>query len=1632
MGQGYSVTTLSAGSAGIDAQELADLTYERSLGNARFMKTIRARHRDGLVVAKVVMKAYTSMELSKYVKILLYERKLLAEVPNALGYHRILETGTNGYLVRQYIHSSLYDRMSTRPFLEDIEKKWIAFQLLCAVRDCHARNIYHGDIKTENILVTSWGWLYLSDFSSSFKPTYLPEDNPADFSFYFDISGRRTCYLAPERFLSSGTQPDDSGRINWAMDIFSVGCVIAELFLETPIFSLSQIFKYRQGEYDPDHVHLNKITDKDIRELVRHMIQVEPEARYAADEYLNFWRKKAFPDYFYNFLHQYMYAITDPTSGRKAVSSGHENFGESDDRIEKIYNDFDKISYFLGSDNGPEQSKPVNAAPRATGSLFPLHIAIPNYKRQIKVAHPAVDDGTLIFLTLIVSSIRSTARASARVQACELLLAFGERTTDEAKLDRIVPYIMSLLVDPSDLVKVAALRTLTQLLTTVNVVSPINASIFPEYIMPRLQPFVPGHKSKPSALIRMTYATCLAPLATTAARFLDMMQALRADGTLPTSDPEAESDTISDSVYQNLFDVARMDLVNQFETQTTALLADTDSAVRRAFLGSVSTLCVFFGSTKASDVILSHLNTYLNDKDWMLKCAFFETIVGVATYVGGASLEEFILPLMVQALTDPEEFVVERALRSLSSMAELGLFQKSKTWELVDVVARFTMHPNPWIREAAAQFVSAATTYLSVADSHCIVVPLIKPYLKVLPSDLSESRLLDALKKPLPRLVLEMASNWALTADKGLFWAHARQQKTFVFGSADETIPTVSAKDLGPQALSRMQKNEEDEQWLTRLRNAAMSVEDEVKLLALREYIWRVSHRRAKPEFEDEPTQFNRVINLIDDLKINLQTVFFDEINKAFEEGNSAKQHDDKGPRTITDALLDASTNAEDPLAHRRASHINSRAERLAREDRKRRASDTSMQATSPIPTDEPSTDEGSRRESVQMRKSRSQASPIEQSPVGSVGTIKLGENGLGIWYKGSAISLLSRGDLGSKAYAETSTTSANAFGKVDGGSSRDASTRRRAASPPLAIAQERNKIDPKTIRYQSAHSYTGHDPSILKLLDTLFLENYPVDYTEFGPTVANFSMRQPIRRDTGQTSNTPWRPEGVLVAMLGEHTAAVTRLAVSPDHVFLVTGSADGSVKIWDTERLERNLTHRSRLTYTLSPGAAVTSLCFLENTHCLAVSGSDGSITILKIPVTKIKDTTRYGKILVLREYQLDTPNEHTTWSEHYKLDAHSILILATSASRILALELRTMALLYELRNPLHHGSLSAFVLDRRRLWLLAGTSHGVLVLWDLRFKLRLRAWGLRAALPINRICLYPSPPSSSPSSRSSKAARRIIIAGGSGPTDISVWDLDKRTCSLVFRAAAHPHPSPSPGSTPAISTPTTSKSTALRAPELIDIDDERPGGMLGRFAGSVEPAPSSTSSNNNSTSSTSSGVRAIAVGAHVPADSSSGSSSSSEPKGFFVISAGPDWKVRFWDGTRVDPGAGVAGSGNTSSVISGLEYEEGKPAYEVRRAEGSIGGTVGVGETVVVVEKAGGRAGGSGISSEERKGKKTGTGTGTGTGKTGKTGVVSVQQQHLLQSHLDEIMDVALVEWPYGMVVSCDRAGFTYVWQ
>jgi phosphoinositide-3-kinase regulatory subunit 4 len=61
----------------------------------------------------------------------------------------------------------------------------------------------------------------------------------------------------------------------------------------------------------------------------------------------------------------------------------------------------------------------------------------------------------------------------------------------------------------------------------VTVITPSNAAIFPEYVIPNIKHLV----QDPEVSIRCMYAQCVVHLADTSVRYLEMGQALKAHGT---------------------------------------------------------------------------------------------------------------------------------------------------------------------------------------------------------------------------------------------------------------------------------------------------------------------------------------------------------------------------------------------------------------------------------------------------------------------------------------------------------------------------------------------------------------------------------------------------------------------------------------------------------------------------------------------------------------------------------------------------------------------------------------------------------------------------------------------------------------------------------------------------------------------------------------------------------------------------------------------------------------------------------------------------------------------------------------------------------------------------------------------
>lgn len=176
-------------------------------------------------------------------------------------------------------------------------------------------------------------------------------------------------------------------------------------------------------------------------------------------------------------------------------------------------------------------------------------------------------------------------------------------------------------------------------------------------------------------------------------------------------------------------------------------------------------------------------------------------------------------------------------------------------------------------------------------------------------------------------------------------------------------------------------------------------------------------------------------------------------------------------------------------------------------------------------------------------------------------------------------------------------------------------------------------------------------EPGISNLLENLFLDNQSDYQQDFGPRVHEGPVRRrnAVRHGYPLRDGSSRRLDAALIANLTSHSDAVTGFAVSPDHMFFVSASDDKTVKVWDTARLERNVTSKSRHTYG-QHHARVKSVCILEGFHCFASAADDGSLHIVRVDITQTGALPKYNKLQVVREHRVDNVGEYITCMHQY----------------------------------------------------------------------------------------------------------------------------------------------------------------------------------------------------------------------------------------------------------------------------------------------------------------------------------------------------------------------------------------------
>ncbi|XP_069504836.1 phosphoinositide 3-kinase regulatory subunit 4 [Ambystoma mexicanum] len=1211
--------------------DIHDFEYDKSLGSTRFFKVARAKHREGLVTVKVFAIQDPSLPLPRYKQEVEEIKIRLCSAQNCLPFQKSTLSEKAAMLFRQYVRDNLYDRISTRPFLNNIEKRWLAFQILTAVDQAHKSGVRHGDIKTENVMVTSWNWVLLTDFAS-FKPTYLPEDNPADFNYFFDTSRRRTCYIAPERFVEGSMFATDleslkdastplvdlannsqrsRGDMKRAMDIFSAGCVIAELFTEgVPLFDLSQLLAYRKGDFSPDQV-LSKIEDQSIRELVSQMIHREPEKRLDAEDYLKQQRGNAFPEIFYNFLQPYM------------AQFAKETFLLADERILVIRKDLDNIIHNLCGDDQTE-----------------------------KAEGETKENGLLILVSVITSCLQTLKCCDSKLAALELILQLAPRLSVDILLDRITPYLLHFSNDTEPRVRAEAVRTLTKVLSLVKEVPRNDINIYPEYILPGI-----AHLAQDEAtIVRLAYAENIALLAETALRFLELVQLKNLN---MENDPGSEEmDEVSHPGGN--YDTELQALHEMVQQKVVTLLSDPENIVKQTLMeNGITRLCVFFGRQKANDVLLSHMITFLNDKnDWHLRGAFFDSIVGVAAYVGWQS-SSILKPLLQQGLSDVEEFVIFKALNALTCMCQLGLLQKPHVYEFANDIAPFLCHPNLWIRYGAVGFITTVAQHLNIADVYCKLMPYLHPFIMQPIIQINkEIVLLSVLKAPASRSIYDYALRAKNIAS---LFSHLQLRQQKRNGILPECPPPEDP------AIAQL---------LKKLLSQGMTEGEEDQLLALKDFMLKSNKAKA---------------NVVD------QSHLHDSIQKG----------------EIELTLLG--------LRGRHVDLVKSKQEI----DEKR------------------------------VRKPMKPDPNVNEEWKSMFGSLEPSNNALPM------PRTLPPGDQ-----------EVNPTGKPNRSESSA------ALSVPLSSSPQASEGGAALPRRPTLPIFTSATlPSTCQIrITTCKTELQQLVQQKREQCNAERIAKQMMGNAEWESKPPPpgWRPKGLLVAHLHEHKSPVNRIRVSDEHSIFATCSNDGTVKIWNGQKMEgKTTTTRAILTYSRI-GGHIKTLTFCQGSHYLAVASDNGAIQLLGIESTK---PPKSPKIHSMQSRTLDPKEDGCVVDmHHFNSGSQSVLAYATVNGSLVGWDLRSSSNAWMLKHDLRLGLITSFAVDIHQCWLCIGTSSGTMACWDMRFQLPISSHCHPARARIRRLLMHP-------------LYQSWVIAAVQGNNEVSMWDMETGDRRFTLWASSAP---------------------------------------------------------------------------------------------------------------------------------------------------------------------------------------------------------------------------------------------------
>mmetsp|Transcript_23773 Transcript_23773/g.20800 ORF Transcript_23773/g.20800 Transcript_23773/m.20800 type:complete len:491 (-) Transcript_23773:209-1681(-) len=266
--------------------DIDEFTFETELGTGTFGRVLEAKHKKTLkkyAIKRLDKKRIMEMQQEKAIK---NERHILSEIKHPFIIN-MLSTFDNPhfiYLIFELLPMGceFFDLLKTYDRLNITQTVFYASQIVLIFEYLHSKHIVYRDLKPENLMYTSDGYLKLIDFGFS---KHLADKSPISGGNEYEtytVCGTPD-YLAPEILLNNGH--------SFAVDWWALGVLIFEMYQGyTPFDHENVVHMYtlimNHNEQNNRRILANiDNKQKDLKNIISGFLCVNPRRRLGSQSY---------------------------------------------------------------------------------------------------------------------------------------------------------------------------------------------------------------------------------------------------------------------------------------------------------------------------------------------------------------------------------------------------------------------------------------------------------------------------------------------------------------------------------------------------------------------------------------------------------------------------------------------------------------------------------------------------------------------------------------------------------------------------------------------------------------------------------------------------------------------------------------------------------------------------------------------------------------------------------------------------------------------------------------------------------------------------------------------------------------------------------------------------------------------------------------------------------------------------------------------------------------------------------------------------------------------------------------------------------------------------------------------------